>query len=117
MNLNLETAVELLSTCVRDELRDHAFGDREVFWLKDGQEVAFGYFGSSSSVSIFDGGTDSNGIQTAVSFGGADARQLSMCGDVGSCVRNDTTGPDVYHDGVCMPELTLEGVRKELEGT
>lgn len=115
--MNLESAAELLNTCVRDELRDHAFGDREVSWLKDGTEVAMGYFGSSSSVSIFDGGTDSNGIKTAFSFEDADARRLAECGELASAVRNDTTGPEVYQDGVCMPGLTLEGVRKELEGT
>ncbi len=114
--MDFESAIKLLNTCKRDELRDHAFGDREVYWMKDGKEVAFGYFGSTRGVHIYDGGTDTNGIRTAVSFNDDEAVRLSECGASATYARNDTTGPDMYQDGVCMPGLTLEGVRKELEG-
>jgi hypothetical protein len=104
--MTLQEAVELLSSCVRHELRDHAFGDSEVYWRKDGQNVATGYFGGdSSSVCI--------GQEV---FKGADALKLLECGQVGQVERNDETGPDEYKQGVIMPALTLEGVRKELTG-
>ena len=51
--MSLETAKEFLSASVRDAIVDDNFGDSEVYWLRDGREVAYGYFSSSSdSVSI-----------------------------------------------------------------
>lgn len=113
--MDLEAAIELLNTCTRDELRDHSFGDREISWMRAGWEVASGYFGSSRSVFIPDGGKNAQGLQTGTSFTGAEAERLSQCGTKASYTRNDSTGPDAYQDGQCLPELTLEGVRKELE--
>jgi hypothetical protein len=104
--MNIQEATEFLNKCMRDELRDHAFGDAEVSWFLDEEEVAFGYFGSrdeSTSVAI--------GEHT---FKGADARQLRCCGASERIARNDETGPNTYQEGMCMPGLTLEGVRKEL---
>ena len=97
-------AKKLLGASIRSECRDHAFGDREVFWGdRDGNEVGGGYFGSESHVWIEDD-----------SWSGSDARELARCGTVGAIDRNDSTGPDQYTDGACMPGLTLEGVKKEI---
>ena len=104
--MTVDEAKVLLTTCVRSELRDHAFGDMEVTWLdKQGNVVADGYYGSSSHVG-FDGSA----------FKGEDARELRSCGSEGEVSRNDETGPDEFRQGEIMPGLTLAGVRKELEG-
>lgn len=96
----------ILSNAKRGELRDHAFGDREIFWTIDGEEIGWGYSGSTVSAGL--------SAEGEASFSGDQARELIRCGS--SCVveRNDETGPDTYRDGACMPGLTLEGVRKEL---
>lgn len=106
--MTFQEAKDLLNTCQRTELRDHAFGDREVYWYKDEEVVADGYFGGTgvSMVDIIDGGT----------FQGKEARELALCGTLAEVKRNDSTGPDDYEDGKIMPGLTLEDVRKELEG-
>lgn len=107
--MTFQEAHNLLSQCYRDELRDHAFGDREVTWRRqDGTEVAYGYFGESASVSI-------RNLQGADSlFEDNEARRLSVVGPVGTIERNDETGPDNYQDGQTLPGLTLDGVLKEL---
>lgn len=89
--LTLQDAIKLLGRCTRYESRDHAFGDREVFWRDiDGEEVADGYFGGgSANVYIheqFGGGA----------FEGSDARNLVQCGRDSVIGRNDETGPDYY---------------------
>jgi hypothetical protein len=104
--MTLDEAKRILNECVRSELRDHAFGDAEVYWEDDGEEVAFGYFGQTSSV-----GGD------GWSFEGREADELRKCGRTGLIERNDETGPSMYQEGKCMPSLTLEGVREELTGT
>lgn len=103
--MELSQAKRLLEECQREELRDHAFGDAEVYWMRHGKEVAFGYFGRDASVS-----------GDGWSFGGDEAWQLRKCGKLGAVERNDETGPDTYSEGACMPSLTLEGVREELTG-
>jgi len=137
--MNLTEAKTALEGTVRGELRDHAFGDREVTWFvvnKDGlvvAQAAEGYFGGGSSgVSVYttpipfekpwDFETGSGYLAqlgeeayAAAEFDGRDASELLECGSL-SVSRNDETGPDTYQDGVCMPGLTLEGVRKELCG-
>lgn len=123
--MNLDEAKTLLNLCTRDELRDHAFGDREVSWTrkdKNGKTllVADGYFGGSGvgvgGVSIL-GPEDENGQMTTIaSFDGKEATELAKCGADVHIERNDSTGPDTYADGKCMPGLTLEGVLKELTG-
>jgi hypothetical protein len=115
--MTLEQAKALLEVCVRNELRDHAFGDREIDWqdprlLALGQNavIATGYFGSrGGEVEIHAEG----GRKT---WYGNDADELVGCGILGRISRNDETGPDEYKDGACMPGLTIEGVRKELTG-
>lgn len=116
--MNLEEAKTFLEDTSRHELRDHAFGDMEVTWLKgslkkDGdvlKEIAHGYSGSSmvSVTIITEDGT--------VSFSDDDARSLMSCGTLGTVGRNDETGPDEFVEGKIMPGLTLEGVREELTG-
>ena len=105
--MTFEEAKKLLSASIRSECRDHAFGDREVFWEDgNGDEVGGGYFGGGGgSVWIF--GTD-------YAWAGSEARELSRCGTVGAIDRNDSTGPDEYRDGQIMPSLTFDGVLKEI---
>lgn len=106
--MTIEEAKALLAECTREELRDHAFGDAEVYWSREGEEedVAVGYFGNESREVVFE----------AARFNGPGADELRYCGKRGRVERNDTTGPDEYREGVTMSGLTLEGVRKELEG-
>lgn len=101
--MDLNEAKEFLNDCDRVELRDHAFGDLEVSWLKDGKEVAFGYLsGVSQSVCI-----------VLEQFKGEDAKSLVECGKAVTVQRNDETGPDDFVLGYTKPELTT-GVLKEI---
>ena len=130
MSEQLFIALLLLSVATRAELRDHAFGDREVFWDLDGPprthpeyceclglhcaedvaaealSVAGGYFGSSSA-SIWMKGS-------YLGWNGEVARDLAKLGGSVVVERNDSTGPDSYAEGVTMPALTLEGVAAEI---
>ena len=122
--MTYEEAAELLSGCVRDELRDHAFGDAEVYWLHNGLEVGFGYFGKEAEVSIWGcgpnlpiAGTDppvSCPLSTAMHFTGSEALKLWKCGSRVVISRNDETGPDEFVAGKTMESLTLGGVLDEL---
>ncbi|MNL63913.1 hypothetical protein D3C87_1880840 [compost metagenome] len=108
MTVTFEQAKELLANCKRSELRDHAFGDREIYFEDaQGVSVAEGYAGS--------GGYSINFVAGAY-FDGTEARELIALGHEGKIERNDSTGPDEFEDGKCMPGLTHDGVRKELEG-
>ncbi len=104
--MTLDEAKALLATCERDELRDHAFGDCEVYWMKGETEIASGYFG----------GEDAEVHIGETVFIGVAAGELRTLGMRGFVERNDSTGPDTYQEGECQPGLTLEGVQKELEG-
>lgn len=92
--MTLDEAKTLLNDCERDELRDHAFGDREVSWFRKGVvdergdrvEVATGYQGSDIGVSFPD----------LTNFEGDNARALFSCGTLTRCDRNDTQGDDNY---------------------
>lgn len=107
--LTYDDAVKLLSTSTRDELRDHAFGDREVYWTNSfDQQVATGYVGSGACEIDF--------LGFDVRFEEDQYRDLINLGQVGKVERNDETGPEEFAEGECLPGLTLEGVRKELEG-
>lgn len=88
--LTLTEAIELLSKCERRELRDHAFGDREVCWMLQDSEVAEGYFGGGSK-DVFIHEEYGGG-----SFAGDAAKRLSECGASARFERNDETGPDYY---------------------
>jgi len=105
MTLSFEEAKALLSTCTRSELRDHAFGDREIYFEDAaGNAVAEGYSGSGD-VSIEISGSH---------FVGIEAQQLILLGHVGAVERNDSSGPDEYVDGKVTPGLTIGGVFDEL---
>lgn len=83
-------AYKLLCEASRHEVRDHVFGDREVYWKLGELEIADGYFGGGSAevhITYEEDGT---------SFRGEDARQLVECGREVHISRNDTTGPDHY---------------------
>lgn len=114
--MNIDEAKVLLNACEREELRDHAFGDAEVYWMKgegdDRKEVAFGYFGGGSTTGITIKGEDDE-----VSFEGADARALRNCGTTGHVERNDETGPDTFNEGNVMPGLSKGDVFHELTGS
>lgn len=112
--LNKEETRTLLSTLKRSELRDHAFGDREIFWEdSSGKLIAEGYAGGSGTPCV-GSSNEETPLEFEFSFTGSDALDLVKCGTLGNVERNDSTGPDRYQDGKCMPGLTLEGVRKEL---
>lgn len=48
--MTLDEAIAFLSGCTRNELRDHPFGDAELYWVKGDVEVAGGYWGPSARV-------------------------------------------------------------------
>lgn len=112
--MNLEEAKKLLEDSTRSELRDHAFGDREVFWEKDGQTIATGYFGGGQGSVSFDVGDEIPDDTT--SFDGEEARELSSLGKLGEIGRNDETGPDTFTEGDVMPGLSTGDVFHELTG-
>jgi hypothetical protein len=100
--ITLEEARTILNGAIRTECRDHAFGDREVYWYTEdqiaridsedpegvewGDEVGGGYFGQGGST-VWIGET---------TFNGADAYELVKCGQRAQIGRNDTTGDDQY---------------------
>lgn len=86
MTISFEEASKLLSQCTRNELRDHAFGDREVYFTLNDEEVAEGYLGGGmASVSIKGKGTE---------FTDGEARQLLALGTLGQVERNDSMDDD-----------------------
>lgn len=105
--MDISEAKALLDTCIREELRDHAFGDVEMFWNKDGVPIASGYFGGVYADVC---------INHKSSFKNDEARELRNCGTEGHIERNDETGPTEFVEGQIMPGLTKEGVRQELTG-
>jgi hypothetical protein len=103
--MDISAARLVLNNCTREELRDHAFGDAELFWFKDGKEIATGYKGN---------GHDEVYLTPKTRFVGAMARELQSCGTLGHVERNDMTGPDIFVAGAIMPGLTREAVRAEI---
>jgi hypothetical protein len=108
--IDVEMVNEILSKCMREELRDHAFGDAEVSWMYAGKQAAYGYFSSSSSHITL---TCPDGEESAT-LRGEEARRFRYCGIEGTIERNDETGPEEYSEGTCMPALTHKGVLEEL---
>jgi len=112
MTLELEEAKKVLERCKRLEVRDHAFGDAEIYWTdSDGDERGFCYLCGFVEVSVYEKGS----TETLETFKGPDARELLKCGTL-EVYRNDETGPDEFVEGQTMDALTLEGVRRELTG-
>lgn len=115
--MNFDEAKELLEGCVRHELRDHAFGDTEVTWRKDGVIVAHGYFsGSSAYVTIASDLPEGDPMGVSTSFHGDLSREMRNCGTEGSISRNDETGPDDFVEGDIQPGLSIGDVFTELTG-
>lgn len=103
--MNVEEARDILNGCDRHELRDHAFGDREISWTRRGLEVAFGYSdGRECGVHLVDGNA----------FEGQDAKGLVNLGTLRHAERNDEIGPATYVEGRIMPGLTKARVQQEI---
>lgn len=47
--MTFEEVKTFLSQCEREELVDRSFGDAEVYWTLNGEEVAVGYFARGTS--------------------------------------------------------------------
>lgn len=103
--MHINSARFILNLCDRSELRDHAFGDVEVFWAKNGKEIASGYFG---------GGHAEVYMTPTTKFTEDDARSLRDCGVLQHVERNDETGPDEFTLGAIMPGLTKGAVLDEI---
>jgi hypothetical protein len=115
--MDISEAKEKLNACERAELRDHAFGDTEVFWYKDGVLVANGYFsGTTADVWIESNHTLGDPNRVSITFHGAESHELRKCGTEGPVSRNDETGPDDYVEGEIMPGLSKGDVYHELTG-
>lgn len=83
LEMDFDLAAKILSESIRDELRDHAFGDKEIYWRNNyGHQVATGYVGSSGAECAMDG--------FDVSFSEAEARELAKLGTLGQVERNDS---------------------------
>lgn len=106
--MDFDEAAKILKEATRSELRDHAFGDREIFWEKDGKDIAGGYLGRGVPEVWF--------IGKSGCFTDEEARELAKLGISGRIERNDETGPDEYKDGEVMPGLSKGDVYKELTG-
>lgn len=101
-----QEAKNILDSCDRHELRDHAFGDREISWTRRGLEVAFGYSdGSTCGVHLVGG----------EAYEGEDAKMLVDAGTLRHAERNDEAGPTDFVEGRIMPGLTKQAVRQEIE--
>jgi hypothetical protein len=82
--ITFDQAKAILNNFARNELRDHAFGDAEVYWMSGDEMIADGYYGSSGS---HVGATDGSWR-----FEGKDADKLRTCGKLTRVERNDA-GP------------------------
>lgn len=102
--IDLLFAILALPHLVREESRDHAFGDVEVYVMFGEQEVGFGYFG---------GGTSGMTIYN-INLVGNPARLARAAIPLGAVGRNDSTGPDEFTLGQTMSGLTKEAVLEEL---
>lgn len=86
MTITFDQAKELLSTSNRSELRDHAFGDREVYFEDaQGNEIAAGYYAMTCCDVEFNDGT---------CFSGEEARILIKMGKLINVERNDSQDDD-----------------------
>ncbi len=84
----LAYAKTFLAASVVDILDDKAFGDMEITWLRNGRNVATGYFGKSAGVVIHET------KQFAVTeFEDGAANQLQGLGKRGEYQRNDAGDP------------------------
>lgn len=87
IEMTFDLAKAILAESIRDELRDHAFGDKEIYWRNSyGHQVATGYIGSS--------GAECGMAGFDISFSEAEARELAKLGTLGQVERNDSMGDD-----------------------
>lgn len=107
--ISLNEVRDILASCTRSELRDHAFGDREIFWrTSDGEIVAEAYDGSVCSFHYeYEG-------KKFTSDNEGTLKELFSLGITGVVERNDSTGPDEFTQGVVMPGLSEDDILKEL---
>lgn len=83
--MTFEEAKELLMTCNRSELRDHAFGDKEIYFdTPEGEQVAEGYCG---------GGIVNITVHRTM-FQDDEAAELLKLGHLVKVERNDSQGDD-----------------------
>jgi len=114
--LNILEVKVLLDQCKRNELRDHAFGDREIYWLHPTLGyIAFGYSGPNVEFTM--NNEKGEAIEFNPPLSETDIRSLFTHGNPDKIIRNDSTGPDTYQEGKVMPGLTLEGVLREITET
>lgn len=83
-SFTFEEAKALLASAHRDTLSDHAFGDAEVGWVREGREVAVGYFGRQSYVTVLGDSSHSD-----TSFTDDEACQLRQMCKTSEYNRND----------------------------
>ena len=76
--VDLDQAIKELSNSVRDELIDHAFGDREITWTRNGVEIASGYSGSEGTLVTF------TAVDEGKTFQGREALALTHIGTPGN---------------------------------
>jgi hypothetical protein len=87
--MNLEIATQMLRDSIRDELRDYAFGDKEIYWRDQyGHPVATGYDGSSSCSVTMEG--------FDITFSEEESRDLIRLGKLGEVERNDSMDDEDY---------------------
>ena len=83
--ITFENAVKLLSGCTRSELRDHAFGDKEIYFDNaEGIQIAEGYSGY--------GVCDIHFNEYTHDFELSQVRYLLTLGTLGKVERNDSMG-------------------------
>lgn len=78
--MNIDEAKAVLSLAEKFELQDHTFGDTEVNWKIDDEEVAVGYFSRQiNEVSV----------KKTKMFSNDEARELRKCFAKQTIERND----------------------------
>lgn len=83
LEMDFALAAKILSESIRDELRDRAFGDKEIYWHNNyGHMVATGYVGPS--------GAECGMAGFDVSFSEEEARHLARLGTLDNVERNDS---------------------------
>jgi len=101
----------LLAQCARSELRDLTFGDAEIYWTKDGKEVAFCYEGRTVPL-VVSGGYEEG--KATWEFRDGEARLLLSLGRPVRISRNDV--PVVSKPGRVPLKLNLGSVLQKWLG-
>lgn len=88
--MTIEIVKEVLAKCIRSELRDHYFGDREISWQLNGKDVAEAYMGKEAEFHF-----THNGIEFDTKNSNL-ISDLIKLGTIGNIERNDSTGDSTY---------------------